>query len=58
MNDEEIPYRTQALPQWNLLPEPKKSVFVEGAGHVPPLEDRVPAINEWLDRWLGPVRVR
>ncbi|MFB3112510.1 MAG: SUMF1/EgtB/PvdO family nonheme iron enzyme, partial [Gemmatimonadales bacterium] len=57
-NDEEIPYYTQALPQWNLLPEPKKSVFVEGAGHVPPLEVRVPAINEWLDERLGPVRVR
>ena len=28
------------------------------AGHVPPSEDRVPAINEWLDEWLGPVRVR
>ena len=55
-NDEEVSYYTQALPQWNLLPEPKKSVFVEGAGHVPPLEVRVPAINEWLDERLGPVR--
>ena len=29
--------------------EPKKLVLVEGAGHIPPVEARVPAINAWLD---------
>ncbi len=55
-NDEEHRYYTRALPLWNLLREPKKLVLVEGAGHVPPLEARVPAINQWLDETLGPVR--
>ena len=57
-NDEEFHYYTSALPLWNLLPEPKKLVLVDGAGHVPPLEARVPAINQWLDETLGPVRPR
>jgi pimeloyl-ACP methyl ester carboxylesterase len=55
-NDEENPYFTRALPLWNLLRQPKKLVLVEGAGHTPPLEARVPAINGWLDSTLGPVR--
>ena len=45
----------RALPLWNLLREPKELVLVDGSGHVPPLEARVPAINEFLDRTLGPV---
>jgi formylglycine-generating enzyme required for sulfatase activity len=57
-SDEVFPYRTKTLPLWNLLPEPKKLVLVDGAGHVPPLEARVPAINQWLDETLGPVRPR
>lgn len=52
--DEEHPYLTRALPLWNLLTEPKKFVLVEG-GHHPPPEARVPVINEWLDKTLGPV---
>jgi hypothetical protein len=55
-SDETLPYYTTALPLWNLLSEPKKLVLVDGAGHVPPLEARVPAINQWLDETLGPVR--
>jgi len=54
--DEEHGYYTRALPLWNLLREPKKFVLVEGAGHVPPVEARVPAINSWLDETLGPLR--
>jgi len=54
--DEEHGYYTRALPLWNLLREPKKLVLVEGAGHIPPVEARVPAINAWLDETLGPLR--
>jgi formylglycine-generating enzyme required for sulfatase activity len=53
--DEEHPWLTRALPLWNLLQQPKKLVLVEGAGHVPPLQERVPAINRFLDETLGPV---
>ena len=54
-NDEEHPWATRGLPLWNLLREPKELVLVEGAGHIPPLEARVPAINDFLNRILGTV---
>jgi len=54
-DDEEHRWYTRALPLWNLLREPKQLVLVEGAGHLPPVEARVPAINRFLDRTLGPV---
>jgi serine/threonine protein kinase/formylglycine-generating enzyme required for sulfatase activity len=57
-HDEEHAWLTRALPLWNLLREPKELVLVDGAGHVVPLEARVPAINGFLDRTLGPVRGR
>jgi formylglycine-generating enzyme required for sulfatase activity len=57
-NDEEHPWLSRALPLWNLLSEPKELVLVDGGGHVVPLEDRIPAINGFLDRVLGPVRPR
>jgi formylglycine-generating enzyme required for sulfatase activity len=57
-NDEEHPWMSRALPLWNLLQEPKELVLVDGGGHVVPLEDRIPAINDFLDRVLGPVRAR
>lgn len=53
--DEEHPWLTRGLPLWNLLPEPKELVLVEGAGHVPSAEERVPPILEFLDRTFGPV---
>jgi len=56
--DEEHPWSTRALPLWNLLREPKELVLLEGAGHHPPAEMRVPPINAFLDRTLGPVRMR
>jgi pimeloyl-ACP methyl ester carboxylesterase len=56
--DEEHPWATRALPLWNLLREPKQLVLVEGVGHYPPVEVRVPAINAFLDRTLGPVAPR
>jgi pimeloyl-ACP methyl ester carboxylesterase len=54
LQDEEHPWLTQALPLWNLLTEPKELVLVDEAGHVPPLESRVPALRDWMDRVLGP----
>ena len=54
--DEEHPWLTRALPLWNLLPEPKDLVLVEGAGHTPPQSALVPAMVTWLDRILGPVQ--
>ena len=56
--DDEHPWLTRGLPLWNLLREPKQLVLVEGAGHVPPVEARIPAIAQFLDRILGPVRPR
>ncbi|HSG48718.1 MAG TPA: SUMF1/EgtB/PvdO family nonheme iron enzyme, partial [Longimicrobiales bacterium] len=55
-NDEEHPWPTRGEPLWDLLPEPKELVLVEGGGHLPPVEARIPAINRFLDRVLGPVR--
>jgi len=57
-HDEEHGWLTRALPLWNLLTEPKELVLVDGAGHVVPLEARVPAINSFLDRTFGAVRSR
>ena len=54
--DEEHPWTTRALPLWNLLREPKELVLIDGVGHQPPLEYRVPPINAFLDATLGPVR--
>lgn len=56
--DEEHPWYTRGLPLWNLLREPKELVLVEGAGHLPPPEDRIPAINSFLDETLGPAGSR
>jgi formylglycine-generating enzyme required for sulfatase activity len=42
-SDEEHPWYTKEL------------VLVDGGGHVVPLEERIPAINGFLDRTLGPV---
>ncbi len=55
-NDEEHTWLARALPLWTLLPQPKKLVLVEGAGHIPPAEARVPAINDWLNQQFGPVK--
>ncbi|HKK91957.1 MAG TPA: bifunctional serine/threonine-protein kinase/formylglycine-generating enzyme family protein [Longimicrobiales bacterium] len=54
-NDEEHPWLSRAQPLWELLSEPKELVLAEGAGHIPPAEVRIPAMNEFLDRILGPV---
>ena len=55
--DEEHPWNTRALPLWNLLRGPKELKLFDGVGHRPPVELRAPAINEFLDRVLGPVRM-
>jgi tRNA A-37 threonylcarbamoyl transferase component Bud32 len=57
-NDEEHPWLSRAEPLWELLSEPKELVLAEGAGHMPPAEVRIPAINRFLDRTLGPVSRR
>ena len=57
-HDEEHPWNTRALPLWNLLREPKELVLVDGAGHLPTVEQRVPPINAFLDKTLGPVVMR
>ena len=54
--DEEHPWLTRGLPLWNLLSEPKELELVEGSGHQPDLEVRVPRVNAWLDEQLGRVR--
>ncbi len=54
-NDEEHPWLSRAQPLWQLLSEPKELVLAEGVGHMPPAEVLVPAMNEFLDRILGPV---
>lgn len=51
--DEEHPWRTRALPLWNLLTEPKQLELFDGVGHLPPPELRIPAIREFLDRHLN-----
>jgi pimeloyl-ACP methyl ester carboxylesterase len=56
--DEEHPWYTRGLPLWSLLAEPKELVLIEGGGHLPPDEARVPVINQWLDRTVGPVTPR
>lgn len=53
--DEIIVYKTMTMPFYKMLPEPKRLELVDG-GHMPPLEIRVPIINNWLDETLGPVK--
>jgi formylglycine-generating enzyme required for sulfatase activity/predicted Ser/Thr protein kinase len=53
--DEAFPPETEALPFYRLMGEPKQLSLVD-AGHVPPIEKRVPIINKWLDETLGPVK--
>ena len=53
--DEAAPFEIEALPFFKLLSEPKKLSIVD-AGHVPPMEKRVPIINKWLDDTMGPVK--
>ncbi|MEE9491036.1 MAG: SUMF1/EgtB/PvdO family nonheme iron enzyme, partial [Dehalococcoidia bacterium] len=55
--DEVFPFETRALPLYNLLREPKRLEAVEG-GHMPPIEIRVPIINNWLDETLGPIKFK
>ncbi|MBS1786487.1 MAG: SUMF1/EgtB/PvdO family nonheme iron enzyme [Acidobacteria bacterium] len=52
--DEVSPLRTHVEPLFKLLREPKRMQLYD-AGHTPPLEIIVPAINGWLDETLGKV---
>jgi len=52
---------TRGSALWNLLREPRQLVLIDGAGHHPPVEMRVPPIKAFLDRTLGlvtPARVQ
>jgi pimeloyl-ACP methyl ester carboxylesterase len=53
--DEAAPLKTEAEPLYKLLREPKRLIVNEG-GHIPPPQIFVPALNNWLDETLGPVR--
>ena len=57
-HDEEEPWLTHGLPLWNLLRPPRKLVLVKDGGHLPPADERVPAIDHFLDRVFGPVGSR
>lgn len=52
-HDEENDWFTRGLPLWNLLRPPKKLVLAQNAGHIPPAEVRIPAINTFLDSLFG-----
>ncbi len=53
--DEVIVYNTMTKPFYDLLTQPKRLELVD-EGHMPSLEVRVPIINNWLDKTLGPVQ--
>jgi serine/threonine protein kinase/formylglycine-generating enzyme required for sulfatase activity len=53
--DEAAPLKTEAEPLYKLLREPKRLTVFEG-GHIPAPQVFVPALNNWLDETLGPVR--
>ncbi|MBP1654256.1 MAG: hypothetical protein H6Q28_812, partial [Bacteroidetes bacterium] len=53
--DEVFPTEQCAIPLYNLLPEPKKLELLN-SGHAPPLGQRVPVINRWLDETMGQVQ--
>ena len=53
--DETVPLDTNAMPLFDLFPEPKRLVIYDG-GHVPRPELLIPALNGWFDETVGPVR--
>lgn len=55
--DEAYSFKMEIEPLYRLLSEPKRIIVYE-AGHTPPIEVAVPAINDWLNETLGPVRAR
>jgi formylglycine-generating enzyme required for sulfatase activity len=55
--DEILVYKTMTIPLYELIAEPKRLELVDG-GHMPPLEIRVPIINNWLDETLGPIKFK
>ena len=55
--DEDSRLKTQAEPLHKLLTEPKRILLYDG-GHAPAPEFYVPAINDWLNETMGPVKAR
>ncbi len=53
--DEVHPLQTEALPLYELMPEPKEIVIVD-SGHIPPLDVVRQLITAYLDRQLGKVQ--
>ena len=54
-HDEEHPWYSRGLPLWNLLQSPKTLELIPDVGHMPPERQRIPIINDFLDRHIGPV---
>jgi eukaryotic-like serine/threonine-protein kinase len=52
--DEAYPLKTSIEPLYKLLRDPRQLILYE-AGHTPPIEVAVRAVNEWLDETLGQV---
>ena len=58
-NDFQFSLAQQQIPMFNLLgsPPPDKRHFLVEGGHVPPRNLVVKESLDWLDRYLGPVRI-
>ena len=55
--DEVMPYNLSVEPFYKLLTNHKDMQLVN-SGHIPPIEIRVPIINNWLDESLGLVKFK
>lgn len=53
--DEDFAYRSEILPLYNLLPQPK-TLSLHEVGHAIPPEIWFPVVGKFLDETLGPVR--
>jgi serine/threonine protein kinase/formylglycine-generating enzyme required for sulfatase activity len=53
--DENFPVKSVVEPMIKLFPDPKELELYDGP-HAPPMEVLVPAINNFFDKTLGPVR--
>ena len=54
-HDESLSLKTEVMPMFELLTEPKHLEVYEG-GHIAPLSLAVPVITKWLDQTMGPVQ--
>lgn len=54
--DSLIPYEISIKPMFELLGTPEKELKIYETDHIPPRNEFVKEILNWLDRYLGPVR--